>query len=344
MGFRARKPLQRPGIFNPHDATRINHTRMGVWDLYEEKHSDIPIPGASRLEIASQMLQGLPFVWRMLKDICRVRRCLVLIFLFLVVEVVSSLIPAVSLWLVSLWTRVHPFTFFLGILDSFSCWYASPRLYLITLFNVAQVETAVEKRTVDKDVLLHIAAGRVACAIAERLLQYSKYQISHPLNLAIKQFYSTHIFHAMARLDLPTFEDPAIQRQLEGAWSTSHRSSVAWETIRLTSNVVMTVIRLLSQLSVLISVLRHQRDGTLLALLSFSQSLFQWFSGRHLVSNSLGALPVSHPGPPVDTFAISQCGLQRPKTRITSGCRATSISWTTLYTAKKLLPAPSAST
>ena len=201
-------------------------------------------------------------------------------------------LPLVGL---TLWTRVHLFTFFLGILGSSSSWYASPHLYLIALFDIPQVETAVEKRTVDKDVLLHIAAGRVACAVAERLLQYSKYHISHPLNLAIKQFYSTHIFHAMARLDLPTFEDPAIQRQLEGAWSTSYKSSVAWETIRLTSNVIMTVIRLLSQLSVLISVLRHQRDGTLLALLSFSQSLFQWFSGMHHATNSLGASPVSYP-------------------------------------------------
>lgn len=181
-----------------------------------------------------------------------------------------------------------------GILDSFSSWYVSPHLHPIALFDVAQVETAVEKRAVDRDVLLHVAAGRVACTIAERLLQYSKYHISHPLNLAIKQFYSTHIFHAMARLDLPTFEDPVVQRQLEGAWSTSWKSSVAWDTIRMTSNVLMTAIQLLSQLSVLISVLRNQQDGTLLALLTFSQSLFQWFSRRHPGFGSLGAFSVSY--------------------------------------------------
>lgn len=189
-------------------------------------------------------------------------------------------------------TRVNLFTFIPGILDSFSCWYAFPHLHLFVLFDVAQVETAVEKRTVDKDVLLHVAAGRIACTIVERLLQNFKFRISYPLNLAIKQFYSTHIFHAMARLDLPTSEDPAIQRQLESAWSTSWNSSVAWETIRMTSNVLMTGIRLLSQLSVLISVVRHQRDGTLLALLSFSQSLFQWFSGRRSMFSSLSAFSV----------------------------------------------------
>ncbi|KAH0838718.1 hypothetical protein J3R83DRAFT_7048 [Lanmaoa asiatica] len=255
MGPRPRKPLQRPGVFNPHDAARIKHTRIGVWDLYEEKHSDIPIPGASRLETASRMLQDFPYVWRMLKDICSIRRCLVLILLYLVVEVATSLIPAISLW------------------------YSGQLLLL--------VETAVEKRTVERDILFHVAAGRVACTIAERLLRYSKHHIAHPLNLAIKQYYSTHIFHAMARLDVPTFQDPAIQRQLEDAWSTSWRSSVAWNTIQVTSHILMTAIRLLSQVSVLISVLRHQQDGTLLALLSFSQSLFQWFSTRRSALSSL---------------------------------------------------------
>lgn len=98
----------------------------------------------------------------------------------------------------------------------------------------------------------------------------------------------------MARLDLPTFEDPAVQRQLESAWSTSWKSSVAWDTIRMTTNVLMTAIQLLSQVSVLISVLRNQQDGTLLALLSFSQSLFQWFSRKRPGLSSLGASSVSY--------------------------------------------------
>ena len=112
--------------------------------------------------------------------------------------------------------------------------------------------------------------------------------------MTIKQFYSTHIFHAMARLDVPTFEDPVVQRQLEAASSISWRSSVAWETVRMTSSVMSTAIRLLSQVSVLVSVLRHQQDGPLLALLSFSQSLFQWFSGKNFRHTSLGAFSISY--------------------------------------------------
>lgn len=243
-----RKPLARPGVFDPTDTRNVKHTRMGVWDLYEERPYNIPIPYSSRLETFAQLFEGIPFVWRMLKDICSIRRCLGLICLYLLVEVARSLVPAVSLW------------------------YSGQLLLL--------VEIAVEKRTVDKDVLLRVAAGRMACTIAERVFHYARSRITTPLNLSIKRYYSTHIFHAMARLDLPTFEDPAVQRQLESSWTTSWKSSLAWETIEITTNMFMTFIRLLSQLSVLVGILRDQPDGPLLAILSFSQSLFQWFSMR----------------------------------------------------------------
>ncbi|KIM52370.1 hypothetical protein SCLCIDRAFT_1223856 [Scleroderma citrinum Foug A] len=91
----------------------------------------------------------------------------------------------------------------------------------------------------------------------------------------------------MARLDVPTFEEASVQRQLESASSSSGKSSVAWETIEATSNVITTAIQLLSQLSVLITILRDQRDGFLLAAISFIQSLFQWSSVSKSVFQSL---------------------------------------------------------
>ncbi|KAI6133883.1 P-loop containing nucleoside triphosphate hydrolase protein [Pisolithus croceorrhizus] len=253
--FKRRKPLSRPGVFDPADTQNVKHTRMGVWDFYEELPLNAPIPFSSKLETYAQLLEGIPFVWRMLKDICSIRRCLSLICLYLLVEVARSLVPAVSLW------------------------YSGQLLLL--------VEMAVEKRTVNKDILLRVATGRMACIVAERILHYCRSRITVPLNRSIKQYYSAHIFQAMARLDLPTFEDPAVQRQLESAWTTSWRSSIAWETIEITTNMFMTFIRLLSQLSVLISILRDQRDGPLLAILSFSQSLFQWSSMRGFSLNPL---------------------------------------------------------
>jgi hypothetical protein len=126
---------------------------------------------------------------------------------------------------------------------------------------IAQVEIAIDKRSVDKEVLLRVAGGRVGCAIATRVLRHFMYRLQSPLNISIKQYYSVQVFRSMARLDLPTFEDPAVQRQTEAAWSTSGQSSVAWDTINMVAGLISTVIRLTSQVSILVSILYNQRDG-----------------------------------------------------------------------------------
>jgi len=92
----------------------------------------------------------------------------------------------------------------------------------------------------------------------------------------------------MARLDVPTFDDSAVKRQLESAQSTPWGSSVAWTTVQMVTSIVMTGIRLVSQLSILFTVLREQQDGPLLAMLSFAQAIFNWYCDRRQVLNSLG--------------------------------------------------------
>jgi hypothetical protein len=113
-----------------------------------------------------------------------------------------------------------------------------------------QVEIAINQRSVDKGVLLRVAGGRVSCAIATRVIRHFMYRLQSPLNNSIKQYYSVQVFRSMARLDLPTFEDPAVQRQTEAAWSTTGQSSVAWDTINMVAGLISTAIRLISQVSV----------------------------------------------------------------------------------------------
>uniref|UniRef100_A0A0W0G9X5 Putative P-loop containing nucleoside triphosphate hydrolase protein n=1 Tax=Moniliophthora roreri TaxID=221103 RepID=A0A0W0G9X5_MONRR len=217
---RTRRP-PRKGNFNPEDEKNVKHTKIGVWDLYEEKQPELErVPLLKRLNVEHylEMYNTLPFVWRMMKDIGSMRSCWFYMGAFLLVELVSSLIPALSLW------------------------YSGQLLQI--------VQTAVDQRTVDKKLLLHVAVGRF--------------------------FYSVRIFRTIARLDVPTFDDAGIQRQFEQVFAGDSRSSVAWEVIRMAINISTTTIQLLSQLSVLATVLKGQRDGTLLALLCFSRSLFDW--------------------------------------------------------------------
>jgi hypothetical protein len=191
---------------------------------------------------------------------------------------------------------------------------------------------------VDKVFLFQIAAGRCFCTLLSRLLSHSKTRLGLPLNMRIKQHYSVHLFRALARLDVPTFDDPLVQRQLESASSPSARSSVAWDTVIITSRFITTALQLGSQMFVLMGVLQDQRDGPLLAVLSFTQSFLSWSNMRRSMITSGG--DISH-------FSLSkhvpddlQCGLQQQKITIMLKCKVSNRSSVILLTARKLLLGP----
>lgn len=140
---------------------------------------------------------------------------------------------------------------------------------------------AVEQRTVDKQTLFRVTSGRIACSIVDLILRHLSSLISRPLNSQIKQYYTVHMFSVLARMDVPTYDDPLIQRQLEQAFPTSSRHSVVWRTVVGCMHVVTTSVMLVSQLSVLFNVLKHQPDGPLFALLSFSQPFLKWGSEQN---------------------------------------------------------------
>ena len=132
----------------------------------------------------------------------------------------------------------------------------------------------METRTVDKKLLIQVASGRVAVALVKRLVQHAKSRIIEPLDRRIKAHYATHIFEAYIRLDVPTYDDPIVRRQLESTLNS--RTSVAWDTVQLVANIASTMLLLVSQVSVLAGVLKDQRDGPLIAVLSFIPPLLQW--------------------------------------------------------------------
>jgi hypothetical protein len=85
--------------FDPNDRTHVKHTRVGVWDIYEEREPIVRIPGLSaHLKAYREIANCLPYLWRMMKDISTINGCIALIALYVVVEIVASLVPALSLW------------------------------------------------------------------------------------------------------------------------------------------------------------------------------------------------------------------------------------------------------
>jgi hypothetical protein len=134
---------------------------------------------------------------------------------------------------------------------------------------VSQVQVAVDKRAVDTDHLIRIAGGRVLCAAADQILESASWKVSTALNGRIRRLYSAHIFHSMARLDVPTWDDPVVSAQIE-AVIPKDSNTIAWAAITSVVQTGSTFVRLFSQTAVLMGVLREQRDGLLLSLLSFA--------------------------------------------------------------------------
>ncbi|KAH6911178.1 HlyB/MsbA family ABC transporter [Coprinopsis sp. MPI-PUGE-AT-0042] len=235
-----------PKSFNPEDSSSVEHSKVGVWDLYEDVATKkMYIPFLSNLETLWESSDSLPYVWRMLKDISNINGCMFYLSLYLALEFGLSLLPALTVW------------------------------YSGQLLQV--VELAVEKRQVDKYFLIRIAIGRTITTVTARLFSYVQSRVAIPLNLRIKRYYALRTFWAMARLDLPTFEDDLIQQQLQQSVSHSSRSSIAWDVVSTFLKIGSAAIRLISELWVLTKILEDQPDGNLLLILAAVQLGIEWY-------------------------------------------------------------------
>ena len=150
--------------------------------------------------------------------------------------------------------------------------------------------------------------GTLACKLVERLLEYARLRVSQPLQARLNKHYAIHMFEARARLDVPTFDDPAIQRQIDSA-SSVNGQGVAWGTITMVSGLVTTVLKVVTQVGVLAEVLKDQRDGLLLAVLCMLPSLTDYLKWQ-----TLGVLPGrggESAGKPGESILTRSCSLGR---------------------------------
>lgn len=128
----------------------------------------------------------------------------------------------------------------------------------------------------DKTLLAHMTLAALACKLAERFLQWLRGIIAHPLGNRVNKHYGMKLFEARARLDVMTFDDPAVQRQLDSA-SSVNGQGVAWGTISMFTGLVSTFLKIVTQIAVLAEVLNTQKDGLFLALLSMLPTLSEYF-------------------------------------------------------------------
>jgi len=138
----------------------------------------------------------------------------------------------------------------------------------------------LDKRSASKHHLIHIALGNMLCSVSGNFLRRSLQSVQTTLDRRIGQFYQVYDFHASARLDLPTFQDTAVQQQLLKARPVGSSYCTVWRSITNISNAGFKNLTLVSQIIVLIRVIGEQRDGLLLAILCIIYSAISLFVER----------------------------------------------------------------
>ncbi|KAI0288520.1 HlyB/MsbA family ABC transporter [Russula brevipes] len=223
----------------PRDGKVLKHTKLGVWDLYQEHDKLLSyFPTSWKIEAYTGIWNDLPYLWKTIRDLSTV--AWKPLSLYLVTTLAKSLLPALTLW------------------------YSGQLLFVI--------QSTVENRTLDTRFLFRVACGHAFCSAADHFLYYASNTLSSVLNRRSRQYYSTHIFRAMARLDVPTCDDPAVTSQING-FSPRSPHTTSWTAILTLVGTASALIRLFSQSAVLFGILRGQRDGLLFALLTFSSNL-----------------------------------------------------------------------
>lgn len=219
----------------------IRHTRIGLWDFYEDPQH-LHSVGRSRklLERVEETLLAWPYVVQTLRTLLTLSYYVLI--LYSVAVLITSLMPAASIY------------------------------YSGQLLRVLQ--QAIDSRTVDTGVLFRVLLARIMCTMLTRFAHLAQSWASVRISSKMRTHYSEHILQAHLRLDLPTFNDAAVRGQLASV--VSSRSNAAWTAIRNIISIFSTFLQLISQISILIGILKDQQDGILLAVVSFADPVWSW--------------------------------------------------------------------
>lgn len=79
-----------------HDLKNVRHTRVGVWDLYEDL--DVSNKGLFGMPGFDTIRNEMPYVWRMLKEIVGLGNCRTLLILYFGAYAGLAVLPAITLW------------------------------------------------------------------------------------------------------------------------------------------------------------------------------------------------------------------------------------------------------
>ncbi|EJD55703.1 P-loop containing nucleoside triphosphate hydrolase protein [Auricularia subglabra TFB-10046 SS5] len=259
MGRRHRRGQRREGVFDPEDKTRVRQKRYGVWMLYEEipQYGNWEIPGVNALVRVAEAFTNIAYLGRLALQLVSISP--VLCVLYLASCWLNAVLPAVGVWLSG------------------------------QMLNI--VQSAIDTRTLDEGWLFWIVMARIAAGVATRLNSVFGSRCSLPLQKRLRFQFTRHILRSHLRIDVPTYNDAAISRQLESNYGRGNAEQ-AWAIISTVIRVLMSVVKLTSSLAVLLALLWSHQESIPLALVSFLAPMLEWFSLQRGHNTGAGAPPL----------------------------------------------------
>ena len=90
--------------FEPRKGKVLEYTRIGVWELYQERDQLLSyLPTSWKIDAYAEMWNDLPYLWKTIRDLASV--AWPTLSLYLVLSLARALMPALTLWCV----RASPF-------------------------------------------------------------------------------------------------------------------------------------------------------------------------------------------------------------------------------------------
>ena len=140
---------------------------------------------------------------------------------------------------------------------------------------------AVDERRVDERLLIFASVGRLCCVIARAFLEYLEQGLQVPLDQLMGERFEKNVFSVRANLDVPTYQDKAVQGKLEatsrGPLLIPHsRYGVAWQSLSVFIGILAAATRLVAEFAVLAKIIGSQQAGISFAIMHSGQEVLQF--------------------------------------------------------------------
>ncbi|KAH7099509.1 P-loop containing nucleoside triphosphate hydrolase protein [Auriculariales sp. MPI-PUGE-AT-0066] len=241
--------------FDLDDATKVSVQRLGVWTIYSEIPQRIQTSRwldwrvllhwrpsfltASTFSTASNLHYAIRISKDLLQSGGRAR-----IAMYLLALLFGTLFPALILY-------------FSG--------------QMLNLVN-----SALETRKVDQRWLLYIASARALCVAGRWLTTSIQSSIADPIARGLRVHFAQHILKSHLRLDVPTYDDVAVTRQL---WSVNEDCfGGPWLALQSLISLVINALQMCMSCIVLLSLLWDRKDSISLVIVTLLPALGDAFS------------------------------------------------------------------